>query len=60
MPIVVQPFDLQLQMRDQRLVLGTLGAHDGEFSARRKQRRVQRFNVVRQLFEAFSYASIES
>lgn len=60
MPIAVQPFDLQLQMRDQRLVVGLLGAHDGEFSARRKQCRVQRFNVVRQLFEAVSHASMES
>ncbi len=58
--IAVELFDLQLQMRDQRLIVGLPGANDGQFGARRKQRRVQRFNVVRQFFKAVSHVAIES
>jgi hypothetical protein len=33
---------LQLQIRDRRLIVVQLGANDGKFVARRKQRRIQR------------------
>ena len=34
-------------MRDQGLVIGPLGAGLGEFGLRRRQRRLQRFKILR-------------
>ncbi len=45
--LTVELGDLQLQMRDQGLVIGPLGAGLGELGLRPRQRRLQRFKVLR-------------
>lgn len=60
MTITVQLFDLQLQVSNQRLVVGLLGANAGEFGARRQQRRLQRFNILRQFLGTVTHSVMES
>jgi hypothetical protein len=45
--LTVELGDLQLQMRDQGLVVGPLGARLGKLCLRPRQRRLQRFKVFR-------------
>jgi hypothetical protein len=58
--IPVELLDLQLEMGDQGLVIGPLSPDGGDLGARRDQRRLQRFDVVRQGFEGGAHALMES
>ena len=55
--ITVELLDLQLQMSDQRLIVGALRAGRGNLGACRDQRRLQRFDVVWQRFRAGVHGS---
>jgi hypothetical protein len=55
--ITVELLDLQLQMSNQRLIVGALRAGRGNLGACRDQRRLQLFDVVWQRFRAGVHGS---
>lgn len=58
--LTVELRDLQLQMRDQGLIVGCLGAGDGDLGAGGQKHRLERFNIVRQGLVANVHRVMES